>query len=125
MRVHKTEGFAGSQNGLVYSELAEQLAVAFDNGNWQWVRPGEFNDKFEALPEESDATGCDAIRAVLIGKKGPLSLCSGFLVSRDTSSCKPTPQGWEAFDVYCPAPIDSCPASYATPPVDFRLAIGT
>eukprot|EP00965_Chrysotila_dentata_P159667 5275123-Pleurochrysis_carterae.AAC.1 len=33
--------------------------------------------------------------------------------------------GWEAFEVYNPAPIERCPARYATPPLDISIHMGT
>eukprot|EP00965_Chrysotila_dentata_P035032 1165755-Pleurochrysis_carterae.AAC.1 len=32
--------------------------------------------------------------------------------------------GWEIFSSYQPAPIERCPARYATPPLEFELDYG-
>eukprot|EP00965_Chrysotila_dentata_P048081 1594729-Pleurochrysis_carterae.AAC.1 len=64
--------------------MDQRFAVAFDDGNWQTFPQEQFDETFDVIPSERE-TGYDAIRAVLINKKGQISRCSGFFVSGDES----------------------------------------
>eukprot|EP00965_Chrysotila_dentata_P187685 6172289-Pleurochrysis_carterae.AAC.1 len=111
------------RKGLVFLAVGGTFAVAFDDLNWRSFPVDGYATSFEVVPDLDDA-GEDAVRSVLLGRKGALNMACGYLLHSSSAATKPTAHGWEVYQKYKPAPIDRCPKRFAKPPLDIPLARG-
>eukprot|EP00965_Chrysotila_dentata_P212476 6187064-Pleurochrysis_carterae.AAC.1 len=118
------EKSACARHGIIFSENVNHFAVAFDDLNWRSYPSDKFIDEFAILVDEDDGGYCDAVRSVLLERKGNLNLACGFYLGSSAKAAKPTANGWEVFEKYMPAPYERCPTRYADPALDFTLQFG-
>eukprot|EP00965_Chrysotila_dentata_P003798 124352-Pleurochrysis_carterae.AAC.1 len=72
-------------------ESGSQVAVAFDDLNWRSYPSNTFSKEFSVITDDEQDNRANAVRSVLLGRKGSLNLPSGYLLDASAATCKPTP----------------------------------